>query len=70
MTINGKRDGFTLADLRAVAEVASMKRGRAETIVGEVTTAVAQWGELAAQVDLDDERTAQIAATHRLVLSR
>ena len=70
MTINGKRDGFTLADLRAVAEVASMKRGRAETIVGEVTAAVARWGELAAQVDLDAERTAQIAATHRLVLSR
>ena len=70
MTINGKRDGFTLADLRAVAEVASKKRGRAQTIVSEVTTAVARWAELAAQVDLDDERIAQIAATHRLELSR
>ena len=68
MTINSKRDGFTLADFRAVADVASMKRGRAETIVGEVTTAVAGWRELAAQAGLDDERTTQIAATHRLGL--
>jgi serine/threonine-protein kinase HipA len=69
MTINGKRDGFTLADLRALAEVASMKRGRAETIVGEVTAAVARWREFATQVGLDEERAAQIAATHRLGLA-
>ena len=69
MTINGKRDGFTLADLRAVAEVASMKRGRAETIVGEVTSAVAGWGAFAEQAGLDEERAAQIAATHRLDLA-
>jgi serine/threonine-protein kinase HipA len=30
MSLAGKRDGFTLADLKAVAETASMKRGRAE----------------------------------------
>jgi serine/threonine-protein kinase HipA len=69
MTINGKRDGFTLADLRAVAEVASMKRGRAETIVGEVTSAVVGWGAFAEQAGLDEERAAQIAATHRLGLA-
>ena len=69
MTLNGKRDGFTLADLRAVAEVASMKRGRAETIVSEVTSAVARWSWFAEQVGLDEERAAQIAATHRLELA-
>ena len=68
MTINGKRDGLTLADLREVAEVASMKRGRAETIVDEVTSVVARWGAFAAQAGLDEERAAQIAATHRLDL--
>ena len=70
MTINGKRDGFEFADLRAVAEVASMKRGRAETIVGEVTEVVARWPEFAENVGLDDDRAAQIAATHRLALTR
>jgi serine/threonine-protein kinase HipA len=48
MTVNGKQDGFTLADFRAVAEVAAMKRGRADTIVHEVVSAVARWEEFAA----------------------
>ena len=30
MSINGKRDAFSVADLRAVAAVAGLKRGRAE----------------------------------------
>jgi serine/threonine-protein kinase HipA len=34
MSINGKRDGFSVADLRAVAAVAGLKRGRAEVILG------------------------------------
>src|SRR6267378_1897221 len=33
MTMNGKRDGFTLADFRACAKSAVMKRGRAESII-------------------------------------
>jgi serine/threonine-protein kinase HipA len=36
MTMNGKRDGFALADFRACAKTALMNRGRAETIVQEV----------------------------------
>ena len=43
MTMNGKRDGFTLEDFRACAQAASMKRGRAETIIAEVTEAVRGW---------------------------
>ena len=39
MTLNGKRDGFTLEDFRACARSALMKRGRAETIVEEVVAA-------------------------------
>lgn len=30
MSLNGKRDNFTIEDFRAVGRVASMKRGRAE----------------------------------------
>ena len=36
MTLNGKRDDFTLEDFKACARAASMKRGRAETIIKEV----------------------------------
>jgi serine/threonine-protein kinase HipA len=46
MTMNGKHDGFTLADFRACAKSALMKRGRAEAIVEEVRAAVAKWPDL------------------------
>jgi serine/threonine-protein kinase HipA len=47
MTLNGKRDDFVLEDFRACARAASMKRGRAEAIIGEVQAAVARWPEYA-----------------------
>jgi len=43
MTMNGKRDDFTLEDFRACAKTASMKRGRAEVIVNEVLETVSLW---------------------------
>ena len=49
MTLNGKRDGFTLADFQACAKTALMKRGRAEAILGEVRAAVTRWPEFAEQ---------------------
>ena len=49
MTMNGKRDGFTLADFRACAKSALMKRGRAETILQEVRAAASRWPEFAEQ---------------------
>jgi len=47
MTLNGKRDGFTMDDFRACAKSAAMKRGRAETIAGEVMQVVSHWKEYA-----------------------
>ncbi|MCP3982110.1 MAG: type II toxin-antitoxin system HipA family toxin [bacterium] len=47
MTLNAKRDGFDMDDLRACARAVSMKRGRAETIVGEVLETVSRWPEYA-----------------------
>jgi len=49
MTLNGKRDGFALADFRACAKSAMMKRGRAEAIVEEVRAAVSTWSDYAEQ---------------------
>jgi serine/threonine-protein kinase HipA len=65
MSLNGKRDHFTLDDLRAVAETASMMRGRAEAILDEVVEAVARWPAFAAQAGVEEQRVEQIAATHR-----
>ena len=69
MTINGRRDGFTLADFRACATVAAMKRGRAEQIVAEVSAAVAEWPEVAVAVGVPEREAEAIGATHRLDLA-
>ena len=47
MTMNGKRDSFTKEDFKACARAASMKRGRAETIVNEVMETVSRWRDYA-----------------------
>ena len=47
MTLNGKRDGFALEDSKACPNSASMKRGRAETIINEVREVVARWRDYA-----------------------
>ena len=54
MTMNGKRDGFTMADFRACAKSAMMKRGRAEAIVEQVRAAVTKWPEFAEQAQVMD----------------
>ena len=66
MTVNGKRDGFTIADFRAVAKAASMKRGRAEAIVEEVQAAARRWPEFADQAKAPEEWVEQIGESHRL----
>jgi phosphoserine phosphatase len=45
-------DGFTLADFRACAKSALMKRGRAEAIVEEVRAAVTKWPDYAEQAQV------------------
>ncbi len=68
MSLAGKREGFTLEDLRAVAETASMKRGRAEAIAREVTKAVSRWREFAATAGVTPKQIDMIADVHRLDL--
>jgi len=52
MSLNAKRDTFTVQDFRAVAGVASMKRGRADAILHEVVAAVERWEEFASEADV------------------
>jgi serine/threonine-protein kinase HipA len=68
MTMNGKRDGFTLADFRACAKSAVMKRGRAEAIVEEVRAAVSKWPDYAEQAQVMKDRRKQIQQALRLDL--
>ncbi|EIP99984.1 capsule biosynthesis enzymes related protein [Opitutaceae bacterium TAV1] len=68
MTVNGKRDGFSMEDLRACARSASMKRGRAETIFAEVSDAVKRWPDFAEQAGVAVAGRSRIAETFRLQL--
>jgi len=68
MSINGKRDEITLMDLRQVAELASIKRGKADELVARVLDAVERWPELAGEAGVPEERVARIRQAHRLQL--
>ncbi|PIQ37336.1 MAG: toxin HipA [Lysobacterales bacterium CG17_big_fil_post_rev_8_21_14_2_50_64_11] len=69
MTLNGKRDGFTLADFKQCAHTAMMKRGRSDRIVAEVTAAVARWPEFAAAANVAEGWRDTIARNLRLTLA-
>jgi serine/threonine-protein kinase HipA len=62
MTINGKSDDFAAEDFEAVAQVAGLKRGRSEAILGEVVTAVRNWPRYA--------KAAGVAAAQRDAITR
>lgn len=66
MTLNGKRDHFTLEDFKACAKLASMKRGRAQSILQEVITAAQRWPEFAEIAKVDSDWIPAIQKTHRL----
>lgn len=68
MTLNGKRDAFTLADFQACAKSAMMKRGRAETLVDEVRAAVIRWREFAEAAKVSPAWAEQIQNNLRLEL--
>lgn len=69
MTLNGKRDNFTMVDFVACAKSSMMKRGRAQTIMNEVENAVKRWPEFAAQAQVANKASRQIQETHRLTFS-
>jgi serine/threonine-protein kinase HipA len=66
MTMNSKRDNFTMGDFKACAKTASMKRGRAEAIVSEVLATVSRWRDYADEAGVPDAWREQIQSTLRL----
>jgi serine/threonine-protein kinase HipA len=56
MSLNGKRDDFTFADFEAVARSASLKRGRARTILAEVREVVGRWPDYAEEAGVEPAR--------------
>ena len=66
MTLNGKRDNFTLEDFNACAKSASMKRGRAAKIVAEVQATVSEWKSFAETAGVPDAVREKIQRTLNL----
>lgn len=67
MSLNGNRDDFTIEDFRHCARAASMKRGRAEAILAEISEAVSNWPSFASDANVNEEQARQIQRAHRLV---
>ncbi|MFQ5328891.1 MAG: type II toxin-antitoxin system HipA family toxin [Thermodesulfobacteriota bacterium] len=70
MTMNGKRDEFTMDDFRTCARGASMKRGRAEAIVHEVMETVSGWKHYAEKAAVPVEMADQIERTLRKTIQQ
>ncbi|MBU0714162.1 MAG: type II toxin-antitoxin system HipA family toxin [Verrucomicrobia bacterium] len=66
MSLNGKRDNFTRADLLAVAEQFGLKR--ATELIATVGMAVANWIKFAQDAKVDGALSKTIALSHRLNL--
>jgi serine/threonine-protein kinase HipA len=65
MSLNSKRDDFTIEDFKACAKNAAMKRGRAEEIVRQVQEAVLQWKQFADESGVPPFVADGIAKAHR-----
>lgn len=65
MSLNGKRDNFEIADFKACAKGASMKRDRAEEILQEVQQAVLKWKDFAEEAGVPEEKANRIAHAQR-----
>jgi serine/threonine-protein kinase HipA len=66
MSLNGKRDGFTLDDFKACATVAGLPQGRERRMLDDVIEAVGQWPAFARDAGVDETQAAQIRNAHRL----
>lgn len=66
MTVNSKRDRFTLADLQAVASAAFLSKTLAAQVLDEVREVVDRWPEFAERAAVEPKWAEAIGATHRL----
>ena len=66
MSLNGKRDNFSLEDLNTVAESISLTR--TDKVVNEVFAAVERWPEFAREAGVNEKAIKDISENHRLVM--
>ncbi|MNO01493.1 hypothetical protein D3C81_2216410 [compost metagenome] len=64
MSVNGKREGFTLEDLRNVAR--QIGRFNPESVIEQVLEAIKLWPEYAAEAGVREEMISGITKTQLL----
>jgi serine/threonine-protein kinase HipA len=69
MSMNGKRDTFSLEDFRECAKSAVMKRGKADMIIDQVQKAANLWPETANEVHIPEDTINKIHKTFRSFLT-
>lgn len=65
MSINGKREDLTRADLIALSSLADIKKIKAEEIVDQVVEAVRSWPKVAEDLGIESSRIQAISNSHR-----
>lgn len=66
MSLNGKRDNFSLEDLLDFAAMAGIKKARARKIVGEMLDVVTRWGSYASEAGVFSDHIESIKKTLRV----
>ena len=70
MTMNGKRDQFTIEDLKGCGRVSQLIRGEPESIIEEIRTALLRWPEFAQEAKVDATWTKEIQNNFRLTFPK
>lgn len=68
MSVNGKRDRFERGDLLALANVAGIKKARANQMIDRVIEAVRRWPGFAEKAGVADARVVEVQANQRINL--
>ncbi len=68
MSVNGKRDRFVREDVLILADVANIKRLRANKLIDQVVEVVRHWPEYAEQAGIGETAIKAIGRAHRLTL--
>jgi len=67
MSVNGKRDGFTLDDLIECGKAADIRERKVRELVAEVEATVRKWSEFASEAGVPERWAASIESTFRIL---
>ena len=66
LSINGKTQGFTMSDLKHLADYAGLPRGREKRILQQVLDAFSGWESLADELGIPESLKTHVLRTQRL----